>query len=264
MMKKNSVTQQERINVLGVHIDILGRIGLHEKISYYCDYDKKAVVAHANVHGLNIAYQLDWYRTFLNTSEIVFCDGFGVKWAARILGYRLPERITYADWTWSLAAYAEQHGYTLYFLGSRPGVAERAAQRLQERHPNLQIAGTNHGFFDKTCGSLENERVIHSINQAKPHILIVGFGMPLQERWLMDNWNRIEANVALPGGAVFDYVSGELRRGPRWMTDNGFEWLARLIIEPRRLWKRYVLGNPIFLWRVLRQRFGRIPRSLQE
>ena len=132
----------------------------------------------------------------------------------------------------------------------------KAAVRLTERFPNLRILGTHHGFFDKTPGSLENEDVIQRINAVKPDILVTGFGMPLQERWLMDNWDRIEANVALTGGAVFDYISEELRRAPRWMTDHSLEWLGRLIIEPRRLWRRYLIGNPLFLWRVLKQRLG--------
>jgi len=96
--------------------------------------------------------------------------------------------------------------------------------------------------------------VLKEINASRPDMLLVGFGMPLQERWLMQNWNRINARVALTGGAVFDYVSGELRRGPRILTDNSFEWLARLLIEPKRLWRRYVIGNPLFLLRVLKQR----------
>lgn len=144
----------------------------------------------------------------------------------------------------------------MFFLGSKPGIAEKAAQRLQERHPNLVIAGTHHGYFDKTPGSLENEAIIQQINAARPNILIVAFGMPLQEKWLMENWERIDANIALTGGAVFDYISGELARAPRWMTDNGLEWLGRLLIEPGRLWKRYVIGNPLFLWRILLQRLG--------
>ena len=80
--------------------------------------------------------------------------------------------------------------------------------------------------------------------------------MPLQEHWLMENWHRIESNIALTGGAVFDYVSGDLRRAPRWMNENGLEWLGRLVIEPRRLWRRYLVGNPHFLYRVFRQRLG--------
>jgi N-acetylglucosaminyldiphosphoundecaprenol N-acetyl-beta-D-mannosaminyltransferase len=135
-------------------------------------------------------------------------------------------------------------------------VAEKAATRLKERFPDLDIAGAHHGYFDKTAGSLKNEAVIQEINAVRPNILIVGFGMPLQERWLMENWNCIEANVAIVAGAVFDYVSGELHRGPRWLTDHGLEWLARLIIEPRRLWRRYLIGNPLFLARVIKQRLG--------
>ena len=92
--------------------------------------------------------------------------------------------------------------------------------------------------------------MIEGINAAKPDLLIVGLGMPLQERWLADNWSSIDAGVALTAGATFDYISGELRRAPRWMTDNGLEWLGRLLLEPGRLWKRYIIGNPIFFWRV--------------
>jgi N-acetylglucosaminyldiphosphoundecaprenol N-acetyl-beta-D-mannosaminyltransferase len=172
------------------------------------------------------------------------------------LGYHIPQRITYADWIWTLAEFVEPRGFTFFFLGARPGVVEKAAAGLREGFPNLRIVSTHHGYFDKTPGSPENEAVIQQINAVRPNILIVGFGMPLQERWLMENWERIEANVALTGGAVFDYISGELRRGPRWMTDHSLEWLARLIIEPRRLWKRYLIGNPLFLWRVLKQRLG--------
>jgi N-acetylglucosaminyldiphosphoundecaprenol N-acetyl-beta-D-mannosaminyltransferase len=192
----------------------------------------------------------------LNSAEIVFCDGAGVVLGARILGNHIPQRITYADWTWQLAEFAEPRGFTLFFLGARPGVADKAAANLKARYPDLRIVGTHHGYFDKTPGSAENEAVIEQINTVRPNILIVGFGMPLQERWLMENWDRIDANVALTGGAVFDYVSGELQRAPRWMTDNGLEWLGRLLIEPRRLWRRYLIGNPLFLWRVLKQRLG--------
>jgi N-acetylglucosaminyldiphosphoundecaprenol N-acetyl-beta-D-mannosaminyltransferase len=164
--------------------------------------------------------------------------------------------MTWADFAWQLTEFAEPRGFTFFFLGARPGVADKAAANLKARYPDLRIVGTHHGYFDKTPGSVENEAVIEQINAVKPNILIVGFGMPLQERWLMENWDRIDANVALTGGAVFDYVSGELQRAPRWMTDNGLEWLGRLLIEPRRLWKRYLIGNPLFIWRVLKQRLG--------
>jgi N-acetylglucosaminyldiphosphoundecaprenol N-acetyl-beta-D-mannosaminyltransferase len=175
--------------------------------------------------------------------------------AARLLGRRIPERITYADWAWRLAAFAEAEGFSVYLLGARPGVAQEAARRLQARYPDLEIVGVHHGFFDHAAGSLENEAVVREINDARPDILLVGMGMPLQEYWLMENQDRLQGGVVLTGGAVFDYVSGGLRRGPRALTHSGFEWLARLLVEPRRLWRRYLIGNPLFLLRVLRQRF---------
>jgi N-acetylglucosaminyldiphosphoundecaprenol N-acetyl-beta-D-mannosaminyltransferase len=175
---------------------------------------------------------------------------------ARILGHRIPQRITYADWIWQLAEFAEPRGITFFFLGARPGVAQNAAERLRERYPDLRIVGIHHGYFDKSPGSEENEAVLQKIDASRPHVLVIAFGMPLQERWLAENWARINTNIALTGGAVFDYVSGDLSRAPRWMTDHGLEWLGRLLIEPQRLWKRYLVGNPLFLYLIVKQRLG--------
>jgi N-acetylglucosaminyldiphosphoundecaprenol N-acetyl-beta-D-mannosaminyltransferase len=247
--------QLSPITMLGVRID---RVTLPQLLAYIEQRIRQrqhARIAHVNVHALNLAYEQPWFRDVLNQSDLVFCDGFGVKWGARLLNAEIPARITYADWTWDLAELAARRGYRLFLLGARPGVALRAANCLRDQAPGLTIAGVHHGYFDKTPGSRENEAVIHYINAVSPDILLIGFGMPLQERWLHDNWEHIAVQVALPVGAALDYVAGEVRRGPRWMTDNGFEWLARLLIEPRRLWRRYLVGNPLFFWRVLRQRW---------
>ena len=241
--------------MLGVGIDPLTVEELHSEIGHLARKNACALVLNVNAHCLNLCYEDAVLRDFFRRAEIVFCDGAGVAFAARILGRRIPERITYADWAWSLAAFAAAEGLSLYFLGARPGVAEEAAKRLRERHPDLRISGFHHGYFDRRAGSEENEAVVRKINAASPDILLVGLGMPLQERWLMENRGRLDAGVALTGGAVFDYVSGRVRRGPRLLTENGFEWLARLLLEPRRLWWRYLIGNPLFLARVLKQRF---------
>lgn len=256
MLEKSPATRPNVVNVLGVCVAPLTLAELHARIADHIRDKRHALVLHVNVHGLNLAYEHAWLRELLRTASTVFCDGAGVVLGARLLGHRIPSRITYADWMWQLAAFAEPRGFSFFFLGARPGTAERAAERLRQRHPRLRIVGIHHGYFDKTVGSAENEAVTQAINSARPDILVVAFGMPQQEEWLMQNWERIDANVALTGGAVFDYVSGELRRGPRWMTDHGLEWLSRLFIEPRRLWRRYIIGNPLFLLRVLRQRTG--------
>lgn len=240
--------------LLGVKITNLTIDTLHQAMAISIQQQKKRLILNVNIHCINLAYEQPWLRTFLNSAEIVFCDGYGVKLGAWLMGQLVSERITYADWMWQLGAFCANYHYSLFFLGSRPGVAEKAAQRLQHQYPTLQITGVQHGYFDKTSGSSENTAVIAQINQAKPHILVVGFGMPMQEQWLMENWHHLDANIALTGGAVFDYISGELQRGPKWLTNSGFEWLARLIIEPRRLWKRYVLGNPLFFYRLFKQK----------
>jgi N-acetylglucosaminyldiphosphoundecaprenol N-acetyl-beta-D-mannosaminyltransferase len=242
------------VDILGVGVDPLTVEELHGGIEHLIRGGEHALVLNVNAHCLNLCYRDGKLRGLFDRAAIVFCDGAGVRLAARMLGRRIPERITYADWMWRLAAFAEAKGYTLFFLGGRPGYATLAAERLKERFPALKIVGIRHGYFDRAAGSAENEAVIDEINARRPDILLVGFGMPLQEYWLMRNWDRIDARVALTGGAVFGYVSGKLRRGPRSLTDNGFEWLARLLIQPRHLWRRYLIGNPLFLLRVLKQR----------
>ena len=243
----------EKVDVLGVGVDPLTVGELHEEIARFVENGEHALVLHANAHGLKLAYRDPRLRGVLNGAETVFCDGSGVMLAARMLGRRIPERITYADWMWELAAFAEEKGLSFFFLGARPGVAEKAAEKLRERFPGLKIVGTHHGYFDRAQGSPENEAVVRKINAARPNVLLVALGMPLQELWLEENWGKIRAEVALTGGAVFDYVSGELRRGPSVLVNGGMEFLARLIVEPRRLWRRYVLGNPLFLLRVVEQ-----------
>jgi len=241
-----------RVNVLGVGVDPLTVEELHAEIGRLVRERKRGLVLNVNAHCLNLCYEDSKLRDFLNGAEVVFCDGVGVMLAARILGRRIPARITYADWAWQLADFAAARNFSLYFLGARPGVAQAAARRLKERYPDLEIAGVHHGYLDRS----ENEAVVEEIDAAAPDILLVGLGMPLQEYWLMENGHRLDVGLALTGGAVFDYVSGKLRRGPRLLTGSGFEWLARLLVEPRRLWRRYLVGNPLFLLRVVRQRLG--------
>lgn len=213
----------------------------------------KALVLNVNIHSVNLALRHLWLREFLNSAQLVFCDGDGVRWGLRILGYEPPPKVTYDRWIWQLAQFCEKEAYRLFFLGGKPGVAEAARQEMKSRFPKLEITGAEHGYFPKA--GAENERVIEKINRAKPDILVVGFGMPLQERWLKDYWERIDAHIFLTGGAVFDYVSGGLRRAPRWMIQTHLEWLFRLLGEPRRLSARYLFGIPYFFLCVLIEKY---------
>ena len=247
-----------RIDVLGVGVNPITVAELHAEIARLVRGERLGLVLNVNAHCLNLCYRDSTLRDSLNGADIVFCDGAGVMMAARMLGGRIPARITYADWIWQLAGFAAAEGFSFYFLGARAGVAQEAAGRLRERYPDLRIVGVHHGYFDHSAGSAENEAVLQEINTCAPDILLIGLGMPLQEHWLMENRHMLDAGVALTCGAAFDYVSRRVRRGPRLLTESGLEWLARLLREPRRLWRRYLVGNPLFLLRVLRQLLSRM------
>jgi N-acetylglucosaminyldiphosphoundecaprenol N-acetyl-beta-D-mannosaminyltransferase len=245
------------IRILGVKVTPLTVDELHAYIGQTIAAKARHLVLNVNVHCLNLAFRIPWLKDFLNSAPVVFCDGAGVMWAARLQGKTIPERITYADWMWQLAAYCESRGHSLYFLGARAGVAEKAAAKLRARYPGLIIKGCRDGFFP--LEGPDNEAVVAGVNASGADILVLGLGMPRQEEWLRRNWGRLNPAVALTGGACFDFVSGEVPRCPRFMADHSLEWLYRLWVEPRRMFGRYVLGNPLFMLRVLRER--RLGRS---
>lgn len=244
------------VKILDISVHAMPEEALIEYMIQACQDGQKKIVAYVNVYAVNLAYDMKWFKDFLNQCDLVFCDGFGVKWAAKFLYGIVLYRHTPPDWIRDLAVACVQNNLTMYFLGANQGVAEKAALVLTNQVPGVRILGTHHGYFNKSKASSENQAVLEEINVLHPNILVVGFGMPTQEKWIMENWSDLNVNVAFPVGALFDYVSGSVYRVPRWMTDHGLEWLGRLIIEPHRLWRRYIIGNPVFLWRVLLQRLG--------
>jgi N-acetylglucosaminyldiphosphoundecaprenol N-acetyl-beta-D-mannosaminyltransferase len=212
-------------------------------------------VMYVNAHVLNQSLEQPALRTALNEADLVYCDGYGVRLAAKALEVQIPHRMTGADWIWDLAGLCEASGLSIYLLGSEPGYAAEAADRLSGRHPGLRVAGTHHGYFD--VGSAHDDRVLEDINARRPDILLVGMGTPKQELWVQRNAGRLDAGVLWTVGALFDYVSGHMPRAPGWLADNGLEWIFRLAIEPQRMWRRYLLGNPVFVSRVIGQARGR-------
>jgi N-acetylglucosaminyldiphosphoundecaprenol N-acetyl-beta-D-mannosaminyltransferase len=208
-------------------------------------------VMYVNAHVVNRSHAVPELRDALGRADLVYCDGYGVRLAARSLGLDVPHRMTGADWVWGLAALCEAGGHSIYLLGSEPPFAQKAAEKLKRWYPGLDVAGAHHGYFD--LDSPHNERVLEDIAARNPDIVLVGMGTPKQELWVDRYASRIPADVVWSVGALFDYVSGRTPRAPRWLADNGAEWIFRLAIEPHRMWRRYLLGNPVFLSRVLTQ-----------
>jgi N-acetylglucosaminyldiphosphoundecaprenol N-acetyl-beta-D-mannosaminyltransferase len=243
-----AMTHFGRISLLGIRITDCTTSELNAHICNTIAGGGREAILNVNVHCMNLAWKLPWLRRFLNQTAVVFCDGDGVRLGARLAGKRLREKITYNRWIWSLAAESAARGHRWYLVGGRPGVVEEAADRLRARFPALQIVGWHSGFF---AGPEEVERLIADINGREPHILVLGMGMPIQEAWLVEHLSRLRINVALTGGAVFDYVSGRRRTTPDLVQRLKLEWLYRWIGEPRRLLRRYAVGNPLFMMRIL-------------
>ncbi|MGQ4646868.1 WecB/TagA/CpsF family glycosyltransferase [Lyngbya aestuarii] len=245
-----TMTQFTEVKLLATRFH---KVTVRELINYIAQaakLDKKTVVSNVNVRAINFACELPWYRDFLNDSDLVFCDGFGVLLGAKLQGCSLESshRMTCPDYIEDLALACQKQDVSLFILAGKPGVADKAIAKLTAIAPNLRVQG-HHGYFDKS--GAENDAVIDKINNFKPGVLYVGFGMPLQERWITDNMEKIEARVFLPLGACLDFYTDTVYRGPRWMTDYGLEWLSRLVTEPGRLWERYLVGNLLFFYRVL-------------
>ncbi len=242
----------EGVEVLGVRVDAIDDQGLNGEIARIIDEKGHAYFAYVNINAINIAQDNATFRDFLNEAPIVYCDGEGVRLGARILGVRLPPRIVLTYWIWDLCAMCEQRGYSIYLLGGHDHIVRAAAANLKKAFPRLTIAGLRDGYFKKT--GEESAQAIAQVNAARPNILFVCFGMPLQEEWVRANFQNLHANMILFGGSTIDYAAGAKRVAPVWMRSAGLEWLFRLMQEPRRLWKRYLLGNPLFMGRILLQR----------
>ena len=257
MTTNNIYTHQfDEIELLGTKFH---KVRVQELINFIVKsaaINKKTVVGNVNVRAMNFACEMPWYKDFINRSDLVFCDGFGVLMGAKMCGcgVKSEHRMTCPDYIENLAISCEQNNVSLYLLAGKPGVVDKAIAKLKLIAPNLKVKG-HHGYFHKS--GIENEYVVDEINQFQPDVLYVGFGMPLQERWIIDNFDSINAKVFLPLGACLDFYTGAVYRGPRWMTNRGLEWLSRMFTEPKRLWQRYVVGNPLFFYRLIKERFAK-------
>lgn len=243
---------------LGVWVNALAISELNALIADAITGSQHWIIANHNLHSIYLYHHDPKMRAFYAKANYIHVDGMALVLLGRLMGLPLKRehRVTYADWTIPLIAEAAQRGWRVFYLGSKPAVADRGARILQERFPSLQIA-TAHGYFNARRDSQENQAVLAAINAYQPHVLMVGMSMPRQEHWVLDNLEQLCANAILPAGAAMDYVAGAVPTPPRWAGRLGLEWLFRLVAEPRRLWRRYFV-EPWFLLKLfLAERFKR-------
>jgi len=195
-------------------------------------------------------------REAYTAASLSLVDGQPLLWASRLLGAPLPEKISGSDLVLPLIQRATQHQWRVYLLGGRPGVAEAAAAQLQRLH-GVQIAGIDAPALSLMPSS-EDGLAAERIRAARPQLVLVALGAPKQELWIHRNGERIRPAVAVAVGAALDFVSGRIRRAPRWMSNAGLEWLFRLSQDPRLAW-RYLVRDPRFLLILLRTM--RVPRE---
>lgn len=206
-------------------------------------------VCFINAHCLNIAYKNSEYKEVLKTADRVFPDGVGIRIACRIRGSVLAANINGTDLFPRLCQRLAQSRLSLFLLGSREDVVTSAASKMRKRYPGLRVAGVRHGYFAPG----DEGRIVDEINHSGASILLVGMGVPEQDLWIARNTAKLAPAVKIGVGGLFDFYSGRIRRAPQWMREIGMEWAWRLFMEPGRMWRRYIIGNPLFLFRVWRE-----------
>ena len=248
---RQAAPETERIpkrSFLGIDISVTSRADVIRFITQTARSRGKALVNNVNAQAMNIAHRDARFAAILNDSDIVFCDGFGVKALARLAGIRIGERMTPREWVDELLDRCVQERLSLYFLGCEEEVVQAFADEVARRHPRAIIAGCNHGYFD--VRGEDNRSVITAINNSGADVVLVGMGMPRQEIWAHDALPELDRGVVVAVGALFKVYAGIEKPCPEWMSRCGFEWLWRLVHEPLRLGRRYFAGNPALFLRV--------------
>ncbi len=241
-------------SVLGMRTDLLTPAEAVETIAHWATngiYHK--TVAFNNANMAMCGYYCPEFRAQINQCDFVLPDGQSLVWHARTKGFA-AHRICGPDLTLALCAATQSQGARHYFYGGAEGIADRCAAELQRRFPGMVIAGTHSPPF-RPLTAREDQEVVQRINASKPDIVWVGLGCPKQERWMLEHRDLINCGVVLAVGAAFDIYAGVIHRAPLWMQTNCLEWFYRLLQNPVRLSRRYLIYNTHFLWLLLREQF---------
>ena len=230
----------ERVQMLGQPVDLVKPEEVLHHIQQAVLQGEKSLIANHNLHSLYLIQKRPELAGFYDRADLIEVDSTPLLWFSRALGLhsRGFHRCTYLDWRDHFWSVANRNGWRVMSIGGAPGVGDEAARRLKARYPGADIA-IHHGFFDAHRDGPENAAVLAQITAFQPHILFVGMGMPRQELWIDDNFERLPDCVVLSVGAAFDYEAGVQSAAPRWMGRAGIEWAYRLLHDPKRLFVRY-------------------------
>jgi N-acetylglucosaminyldiphosphoundecaprenol N-acetyl-beta-D-mannosaminyltransferase len=243
-----------QISILGVPITDTTRQGAIELVkNLLAQRDSSArSIFFANAHTLNLAAADASYRDVLRTADYILGDGTGVRWAARLQGVRLRENLNGTDLVPDLLRATGGRGYRCFLLGGDEPTVAAAARFAAESFAGWSLAGYHHGYL---ADARLTSEAVREINRVRPDLLLVGMGNPRQEQWIHQHQSELRAKVCLGVGGLLDFWAGNVRRAPRWLRALGHEWLWRLFQQPCDKARRYLLGNPLFLARVLRERW---------
>jgi alpha-1,3-mannosyltransferase len=237
-----------RRRILDVSVTVSTRSEAVDELDRRFEENEKTVIAFANANCLNVAHRDPRLRAALQEA-VVLNDGVGIDLASTILfGAQFPDNLNGTDFTPYYLQHT-RHSLRLFLVGGQRGVAEQAAQVLVRRYPRHEIVGCRDGYFARS----EDGLVAHTIRTSEADVVLVAMGNPDQELWLRSNFAATGCRLGFAVGALFDFIAGEVQRAPVWVRSARFEWIYRLAQEPRRLWRRYVLGNPIFMLRIIGQ-----------
>lgn len=235
----------ERINIMGVPVDMVNYEEAMDRFRDFVEKDGVSLIVTPNSEIVVNAGKNEALMDAIKQAEMVIPDGVGLVYASKILGHPLQERVTGIDFLGRALGYLAETGKTAYLFGSKPGIADKAAARMEEAYPGLKIAGTHHGYFKEE----EEEEILREINEAAPDLLCVALGSPKQELFVLKYKDRLKAKAAIGVGGSLDVWSGDLKRAPEFYRKHGLEWLYRFIQEPSR-YKR-MAALPLFMLKVI-------------
>lgn len=206
-------------------------------------------VAVTGMHGVMEAQHDEGFKRILNTADLVVSDGMPLVWAGRRYGFPMRRRVYGPELMQTFCQQTAATGYRHYFYGGAEGVPEHLAEIMSRRYPGIQVAGCYSPPFRPLTAD-EDREIVDRINQSGADILWVGLSTPKQEKWMYEHRDKLRVPVLMGVGAAFDLNSGRLRQAPAWMREHGMEWFFRLVMEPRRLWRRYLVYGSKFAWNV--------------